>query len=270
MATIRSEWLARLDDAVERFTDDLATIDVRSSRHLLQHFVDTLETPPDALHGAVLATILMDVCARVVQTLHDQDPPIHCDCDKAIWAHVSRVPHWRDDDPRPAFRHWALVFFETLEDSHPSDVAVRAAQALRREPQRAWTLGALCAAVDAKPAALSREFQARFGMRPTSYVHLARVTRAVAMLRSPATVEAVALDVGYKSKKDLYAALSRWAGRTPGEVRALSAQDSDALERSLKQQCLRRAQARALTLRRAIVASRGAGRASAGTRASRR
>jgi AraC-like DNA-binding protein len=244
MGTIRTEWLARLDASVERLTDDLTTIDVRTSRHLLQHFVDTLDTPPDALHGAVLSTVLMDACGRVVQILHDQNPPAGCDCEKAIWAHVSRVPQWRDADPRPAFRHWLLVFFDTLEQRHPSDVAVRAAQALRREPQRAWTLVALAATVDTRPAALSREFQARYGMRPAAYLHLARATRAVAMLRTPATVETIARDVGYRSKKDLYAALNRWAERTPGELRSLPAEQSHGLERALKQQCLRGAAAR--------------------------
>jgi AraC-like DNA-binding protein len=243
MGTIRAEWLARLDESVERLTDDLTTIDVRQSRPRLQHFVDTLEAPPDALHGAVLSTILMDACGRVVQILHDQNPPSRCECDKAIWAHVSRVPQWRDDDPRPAFQHWMLVFFDGLEHNHPSDVAVRAAQALRREPQRGWTLVALAAMVDARPATLSREFQARYGMRPASYLHLARVTRAVAMLRSPATVETIAHDLGYRSKKDLYAALNRWAECTPGELRALPVEESHGLERALKQHCLRGAAA---------------------------
>jgi methylphosphotriester-DNA--protein-cysteine methyltransferase len=128
-----------------------------------------------------------------------------------------------------------LVFFDALEQNHPADVAVRAAQALRREPQRSWTLVALAALVGARPATLSREFQARYGMRPASFLHLARVTRAVAMLRSPATVETIAHDLGYRSKKDLYAALNRWADRTPGDLRALSVEESLGLERSLKQ-----------------------------------
>ena len=66
MAAFRSDWLTRTDAAVERLTDDLAAIDVRGSRFLLQEFLTALDAPPDALHGAVLSTILMDVCGRVV------------------------------------------------------------------------------------------------------------------------------------------------------------------------------------------------------------
>ncbi|MEO8071500.1 MAG: helix-turn-helix domain-containing protein, partial [Acidobacteriota bacterium] len=73
----------------------------------------------------------------------------------------------------------------------------------------------------------------------TAYVHLARVTRAVTLLRTTAKVESVAWDVGYRSKKDLYAALSRWAGSTPSELRALSDDECAWLERELRIRCLR-------------------------------
>lgn len=266
MATIRSDWVARTDAAVERLTDDLSTIDVRGSIHLLQLFVDALEAPPDALHGAVLSTILIDVCGRVVHTLHEQNPPSGCTCEAAIWAHVSRVAQWRDADPRVAFRDWLRVFFSAIESEHPADAAVRAAQAIRGAPARSWTLAALAVAAGTKPAVLRRDFQARFGMRPAAYVHLARVTRAISMLRSRAKVESVAWDVGYRSKKDLYAALSRWADATPTELRALSDDECAWLERELRMRSLRGVGERGVSVKPAA----GGGSGSSGTRAFRR
>lgn len=266
MVTIRPDWVARTEEAVERLTDDLSTIDVRDGVHRLLLFVDLLEAPPDAVHGAVLSTILIDVCSRVVQLLHEQNPPTRCSCDATIWSHVGRFGQWREPDPRIAFRDWVQVYFAGLGQSHPTDIAVRAAHAIRREPARSWTIDLLADAVGGKAAALRREFQARFGLRPSAYVHLVRVTRAISLLRGPTKVEAVAWEVGYKSKKDLYAALSRWADATPTELRALSDAECEWLERELRMQCLRGAGARRLSLRAVADGARG----SAGRRGSRR
>ncbi len=239
MGTIRSDWLGQADAAVDRLADDLSSIDVRESRFLLEHFITTLDAPPDALHGAVLATILMDACERIVHALHDQNPKVACACEATIWTHVSRFSKWRESDPRIAFTDWIDIFFAGIDKEHPADLAVRAAQVIRRDVRRGWTLEALAAAVESRPLALSRQFQQRFGMRPAAYVHLVRATRAIGLLRSSAKVQAVALDLGYRSKKDLYAALNRWADATPTQLRAQTAEESEWLERELKQRCLK-------------------------------
>ena len=274
MAGERSDWLRRADAAVERLSDDLTAIDVRTAAFLLQQFVEALEAPPDAVHGAVLSAVLMDVCGRVVHALHEQNPVVSCTCDATIWSHVSRFAKWRDSDPRLAFRDWLDTFFVSVERDHPPDSAVRAAQIIRRNAARAWTLEALAEAAETRPARLRRDFQARFGMRPSAYVHLARITRAVSLLRSAAKVEGVAWEVGYRSKKDLYAALSRWAGATPTELRALSDDECEWLERQLRICCLRGigplAEAGSFSPRASGRRRTVGGPGSSGTRASRR
>ena len=65
---------------------------------------------------------------------------------------------------------------------------------------------------------LSRQFKKVFGVRPAAYVHLVRVSQAVALFRTSAKVEAIARDVGYRSKKDFYAALKRWVATDAGGV----------------------------------------------------
>lgn len=244
MTEVRADWLTRADAAVERLTDDLATIDVRASSFLIHQFLESLEPPPDPLHSAALSTVLIDVCARIVQALHDQNPIVPCGCQTALWSHVGRFAQWRGNDPRVAFRDWLETFFAGIEREHPANSALRAARLVSREPSRAWTIETLAAAAGAKASTLRREFQERFGMRPSAYVHLVRVTRAVTLLRTAAKVESVAWDVGYRSKKDLYAALNRWAGSTPTELRALSDDECAWLERELRIRCLRGVQIR--------------------------
>ncbi len=272
MGTIRSDWLARADAAVEQLADDLTSIDVRNSQFLLRHFVDSLEPPPDALHGAVLSTILMDACERIVHALHDQNPPATCACEATIWSHVSRFAKWRDADPRVAFRDWLDVFFADIATAHPADLAVQTAQIIRQDPTRSWTSDALAAAVESNALTLRRAFQSRFGMRLTEYVHLARVAKAIALLRSTSKVETVARDLGYRSKKDLYAALNRWADATPTQLRALSDDECQWLERQLRIRCLRGIGQRTVSVRTVLppTLETGGGRGAAGTRAARR
>lgn len=239
MAGVASQWVSRLDGMVEQLTDDLAAIDVRLSAATIQHFQDQLEAPPDTMHGAVLSSVLMDLCCRIVKALHAQNPPASCRCESTIWSHIGRFNQWREQDPRAAFSDWVRSFFADLDRQHPSDSALVVARAIRDDPARTWTLDALASLAQTKPQILRREFELRFGMRPAGYVQLTRVTRAIALLRTTAKVEAVAWEVGYKSKKDLYAALSRWADSTPTAIRALSAEESAWLERQLRIQCVR-------------------------------
>jgi AraC-like DNA-binding protein len=262
MTGMETGWVARVDRVVEQLIDELAAVDVRCSSTLIRRFVDGMDPPPDRLHGAVLSTVLMDACARIVQRLHEQNPFMPCHCQATIWSHVGRLAAWRDQDPRAAFRDWLDVFYAGLEVSHPIDGALRAAQQIRRDPARAWTVETLAAAAAAKATTLRIQFHERYGVRPLQYVHLARVTAAVAMLRTDAKVESVAWDIGYRSKKDLYAALRRWAGLTPTELRALSDTESAWLERELRIRCLGSGrQARAFTSERPLSLLSGSRRA---------
>ena len=115
----------------------------------------------------------------------------------------------------------------------------RAAAALiRADPGKAWTLQQLAISSGAPQGRLSRQFKKVFGVRPAAYVHLVRISQAVALFRTSAKVEAIARDVGYRSKKDFYAALKRWVGLTPAELRELNDEESRWLVRTLRQRCL--------------------------------
>ena len=109
---------------------------------------------------------------------------------------------------------------------------------MRNDPMRAWTMRALAEAAGMPPARLRETFLEEFGMTPPSYLRLVRAARAVALLGTTSKVEAAAWDVGYRSKKDLYAVLRRWVGATPSELRALSPDERNWLERQLRVRCL--------------------------------
>jgi AraC-like DNA-binding protein len=239
MAEINAEWIARTHAAVVRLSDDLDAMDPADMPPLLEHFVDGLEAPPDRLHNAVLSLMLIDVCAHVVVTIHDREGWSGCTCHNTTWSGIGPLTKWNEGDARLAFRPWATAFLEHVQREHPASPSVRAAAIVRANPLKAWTLKALAQRVGTRPVRLRQEFQRRFDMRVSGYLQLVRAARALPLFRTAIKVEVVAWEVGYRSKKDLYAALRRWVGSTPGELRALTDEEHRWLQSQLRTQCIR-------------------------------
>ena len=231
-------WLARTRTTVQDLGADLAAADACELSALVGRGVAAMEPAPDHLHGALLSLLLMRVSWQIVQTLHDRGPLDPCTCAATSWSHVGGLTEWCERDPRRAFREWTDAFLAHFAREHPPTPGARAAALVRADPIKTWTMTALARAVATGPLRLRQEFQTCFGMRPSAYLQLVRATRAVRLLHAATKVEAVAWDVGYRSKKDLYAALKRWVGATPTELRSLSDVERQWLERELRIRCL--------------------------------
>jgi AraC family transcriptional regulator len=95
-------------------------------------------------------------------------------------------------------------------------------------PERRWTLAELARAVETSPAQLRATFVARYAISPLAYMQRIRAIRALALIKQM-KVEAIAWEVGYRSKKDLYRALREWTGHRPRALRALSDQEIESL-----------------------------------------
>lgn len=237
---VQLDWWARTEDAVRALSDDLIVSDMSEFAPLLHRSIDRLEAAPDRLHSALLSLRLLDVCRAIVETIHAFQPSTRCSCHAAAWTYL-RLLTRLDDDPRIVFARWVDQFLAHAVAQHPSTPAQTAAALLRAAPARAWTLRDLANEIGVHQSRLSREFERLFHLRPGEYLHLVRVSHAVAMFRAPTKVEVIAADVGYRSKKDFYAALRRWVGLTPTELRSLRDDESEWLARDLRQRCLRSA-----------------------------
>jgi AraC-like DNA-binding protein len=236
MAEIEVQWLARTEAAVARLYGDLDAVDPADVLPLLEHFVDGIDAPPDRPHNAALSLILINVCVRVVAVVHDRETWPGCRCHTISWSGVGELTKWNVGDARLAFRKWATAFLEQVQREHPASPGVRAAALIRADPLKAWTLKALAQCVGTRPVRLRHDFHRRFDMRVSAYLHLVRAARALPLFRTAVKVEAVAWEVGYRSKKDLYAALRRWVGSTPGELRALTDEELRWLQSQLRTQ----------------------------------
>jgi AraC-like DNA-binding protein len=98
---------------------------------------------------------------------------------------------------------------------------LRAASILRQEYRSAWTAESLASCLAVGSRTLARRFYQQFGCSMFEYQRVARSVAALEQLRTN-NVEAVALDVGYGSKANLYHTLVAVVGMTPSDFRALS------------------------------------------------
>jgi AraC-like DNA-binding protein len=239
MTLTYDDWLHRAEAAVDALQQDLLTIDVRAAKFVLREFGRSLAPPPGTAARALFAIALLDVCRRVTVVFHEQEITGPCTCHSLSWQEIDAFLDWRSRDPTTTFLGWIDAFFRHLEDAHPVSSEARAADLIRRDPARAWILEDLAREVNTPPARLRQRFAERFAMRPSAYVHLARAIRAIALLGTALKIDAIAREVGYRSKKDLYAALRRWAGSTPTELRWLPDDEREWLQRELRIKCLR-------------------------------
>ncbi|MCU1381824.1 MAG: AraC family transcriptional regulator [Acidobacteria bacterium] len=81
------------------------------------------------------------------------------------------------------------------------------------------TMKTVAAALRGNPAALAREFRRKTGVSVHSYLTAVRLRHAARLIASNVKIEAVALGVGYRSKKNFYRQFIRHFGVTPETFR---------------------------------------------------
>ena len=222
---MRTDWVDRMDALVARLLDDLCLADLTDIPALLRRFIDETEAPPDRMHGAMLAVSILQVTSAVVERAHTRHPVTVCGCYAAACEPVGHLTLHGEADTGRAFRSWIERFLAHLAVEHPPKPAHAAAALMRECPLHAWTLKELARQVALHPVRLSAQFESVFAMRPGEYLHLVRVAQALPLFETSAKVEAIALEAGYRSKKDLYGALRRWVGASPTELRGLSPEE---------------------------------------------
>ena len=122
------------------------------------------------------------------------------------------------DDPRACFLRWITHFFEALAVAHPASVANQIARSLRRDYRTVRHMPSLAKEFHLTTSQLRRAFQQEFGMSVHEYQRALRLQEALDQVLTM-KVEALALHLGYKSKKNFYRAFHRLTGSTPTAFR---------------------------------------------------
>lgn len=181
-----------------------------------------LPAPRNHAEELLLRSLLVEAAAKFGSAIHRR-AHVHtplATCGFAPAPFLESFWTAPSDDPRRDFANWASVFVSAFRLRHPRTAAERAALILRTRYAESWPATVLAKAVAVSRATLAREFGQIYGASIHEYHRLARVAVALDRL-SADTLESTALDVGYKSRKDLYQALQKTVGITPTEFRAL-------------------------------------------------
>lgn len=221
-------WLLPTQVAVQTLCGELSRAETDDVGTLLDQFTQNLRPPPCRVHAAILSTLLIQVCRGVIDTLHRSDETNPCRCAAVGWQRISELARWYDHDPIDNFRRWKSELLSHFAVEHRPAPAIRAMALIQSAPERRWTLAELARAVETSPAQLRTAFVARYDIAPLAYLQRARAIRALTLLKNM-KVEAVAWEVGYRSKKDLYRALREWTGHQPKTLRGLTDQEIESL-----------------------------------------
>jgi AraC-like DNA-binding protein len=139
----------------------------------------------------------------------------------------------RSGDPRVALRGWAAAFEFEFSRRHPTSIASRAARILREEFDQALTAKTLSPRLGLTPRRLRAQFLAEFGVSLPEYKRIVRVIHALQQIATT-KIEAVTMDIGYRSKKNFYRTFRAVTGLTPTAFRELSPQSAAALVDSIR------------------------------------
>ncbi len=238
MPAVNQEWLDRLIDEVQELSLAVVTEEQHELPAIVRQFAERLESAPDPLHTSLLANLMLDVCRHTFDSLHASLPYDRCTCAAEGWSLLARFTRWYETDPRSAVCTWTDAFFRAYRTNHPPTISTRAAAMMRMDPSRPWTIGAIARRLGATRRTLSTEFRSRFGVGPLDYLHLARIAQVLVAMDEPVKIEALALNAGYRSKKDFYRAFRTWTGMTPTAVRGLNTDARRMLKASLRARCL--------------------------------
>lgn len=118
-------------------------------------------------------------------------------------------------------RRWSKAYEEAFDRAHARiDYCVR--RYIDHHFRSPLSVELLAVKFGLEKRTLQRSFLANAGVSVKEYHVRVRVAHALTLLKKGDKVEAVALEVGWKSKKDLYHAMARLLGLSPGAIRILS------------------------------------------------
>jgi len=191
----------------------------------MTRFADELPVPVTAVERLVLRAILLDVAWRRGEAVHRSvHAHVHgyrpTECAFNPTSTLERFWKSATEGPAMAFRGWIEAFFSEFDRTHRASAATRAAKTIRRDYHQRWSLSTLARRLHVTPSQLRRGFQQEFGMSVREYQRTIRLAEAIEHMPA-GKIDAIALQVGYRSKKNFYHAFQQVTGLTPTAFRRL-------------------------------------------------
>jgi AraC-like DNA-binding protein len=218
---MRQLWLEDVVKELQLASGSLSLTDAREACAAAIARTSQLAPPRSQAERLMLQTLLIEFAYTLGTSLHVQFHsryPLKCTFSPIV--QLERFCHTGKHDLRWTFAEWAKAYCEAFERTHNLPAAYRIARLIERDYHRTWSLLTLSRTVELTPAQVSRAFRREYGMSPREYLQALRMLEAAEHVGNM-KIEAVALQVGYKSKKNFYRAFQRFTGVTPAAFRRL-------------------------------------------------
>jgi AraC-like DNA-binding protein len=237
MSRLPLQRVASVIDRLQSATGQLLLVERTDFRAFLRALANSLPEAKSPAETLILRSLLFEFAAQAGDTMHNRVHAVGHDKRCSFVPVVLLEPLWkyRTVEPVTAFRQWLDTYWAGLNHAHPVSAAGRVAQLLRRDYRRQWDMTTLARQVHVTPSSLTRAFKREYGRSMFEYQRDVRAVEALRRVRDM-KVEAVALEVGYRSKKNLYALLSRATGISPTAFRELG---REAAQQIIDAACLR-------------------------------
>jgi AraC-like DNA-binding protein len=233
---LRPEWMFDFVVECQRLVGHSIHPPLRSQLSILNDFVQALpdpQTPAEESHALGLLLSAAVHWGNRVHSLVHPGQPGRCRFDPS--SLLETLVRHDGRSSKASFGDWAARYVAAFEAEHQLTSVFKLADILERRYGDALDLRQLIRKVDAHPRTLERAFRDTLGLSVHEYITRVRVAHAIPALCEPGSnVDAVARNVGYKSTKNLYRPLRRWAGLTPGQLRALPADEADRLIQTIR------------------------------------
>jgi AraC-like DNA-binding protein len=240
MTKTLDEWTSSVVARCQRFAGELVVTEPQDARDGVNALASSLGTPPSRAHNLIMAPLLLETAFRISDQLH-RGLSSACVCRQISAGTIRSFLNWREYNATQVFARWADEFFEQYERHHPTTPASRVARLIRAEPDRAWTIATLAKAASVSTRGLARAFRREYGSSVRTYIHLCRIDAVLERVSPDVKIEAIALEVGYRSRKDFYRVLRQLLQTTPALLRRLSPAERITQRRRLRARLFERA-----------------------------
>lgn len=239
---LRSHWLSETVRECQALLSKSMHVGPNYLPGMASAFLDRLAQPLTPVERLVQRGMLLEVALQFGHaahtTYHRQHPDDEPTADVCGFVTAAALEGWPRDlahSPAEAFRRWARRFAETFRDAHPFSCAREAEEYLKQHFTSPISASNVAEQLSCPSGFLRRTFKQLTGKSLLEYQSELRLRAALRLLReSDLKMEAIAGEVGYRSKKDLYRVVQAHLACTPLEYRQASRSKSGGSGRSRK------------------------------------
>lgn len=224
---VRSHWLSETVRECQGLPSKSLHVGPNHLPAMAAAFLDRLAEPKTPVERLVQRGLLLEVALQFGHaahtTFHRQhraDQPAAETCGFLPAAAVEGWPRDLATSPAEAFRRWACRYADAFRAAHPHSCAREAEEFLKQHFRSGVSASALAERLACPSGFLRRTFKQLTGKSLLEYQSELRLRAALRLLSdSDLKMEAIAGEVGYRSKKDLYRVVQTHLACTPLEYR---------------------------------------------------